>query len=158
MNDVTEYVSDGRELVFKPDIRITRGALESRVSTTPASVDVNICWKNPDSSILIYNSDATKQKIVNILSTLVGEEHFEPEWGSLLPLRLWEPSQQSLTLLLKRDIIDALRIHLEGIIYVYHGLCRIFPYPDQESYTVLLVYDELTSVNNPQYLLHPFRT
>lgn len=141
---------------YQPERRKTRGNLNTQDKAQPSSVDVNIEWKRRSNSILLYSTDATKQKILNVLNTLVGEEHFEPGWGSLLPLRLWEPSQRGLTLLLKGDIIDALRTHLRGIIYLYHGFCRVFPDPDGEGYMAIVVYDDLSTVNNPHYLLYPF--
>lgn len=69
--------------------------------------DVNSRFKLDDQALIVYDSRAINRQIDNILSTPLGSDDFEPEFGSMLPFRLFDPITPMVSFLLRSDTIDA---------------------------------------------------
>mgnify|MGYP000259125310 CR=1 FL=1 len=71
--------------------------------------DVNANFTRNKSDLIVYEETTINLQINNVLSTPIGSDEFEPEFGSLLPFRLQDTISNRLTGMLRNDTIEALR-------------------------------------------------
>lgn len=145
-------MSDVRESFF-PENNREPTAVERRVAGRRISyADVNAEYYPGNGHVLAIDSAAVKQKILNLLGTLVGEEHFEPLWGSDLPKRLFEPivtgdnwGQQPMHQLqfrIRSDTITAIDTFMRGEISLILPACRVAPLPEEDGFLVVVAFTE----------------
>lgn len=72
-------------------------------------VDINSEFGIDGKREILVEEDAIKAQIRNILSTPTGSEPFEPEYGSLLPYRLFEPINVANAWNIENDTVVAIR-------------------------------------------------
>lgn len=107
-------------------------------------VDVNSGYGQGNSVELVTEDKAIKSQIANILSTPIGSEPFEPEYGSLLPWRLFEPINQVTSWHIENDTIVAVGRWMGSRITVSRRDCLVRPIFDDpsgnEGYYIMLRY------------------
>ena len=88
----------------------------SQIATTVASTltrksnvlsDVSAFYGLSGNPIMAYDSDVAGGEIYNVMSTLEGDECFEPTYGCDLPLRLFEPMTPSVLSKCQNDVFQA---------------------------------------------------
>jgi phage baseplate assembly protein W len=77
--------------------------------------DINAFFGIASVSIMAYDSDAAGGEIFNLMSTLVGDEVFEPTLGSDLPLRVFEQISATLQMDVRQDVYFAGRDWLQHV-------------------------------------------
>lgn len=107
-------------------------------------LDVNKNYgEGGDQRSLLSEDDAIKGQIGSILSTPLGSEPFEPEFGSLLPWRIHEPINQMTAWLIENDTITAVSRWLVSRIKVARDQCFVRPLETEEGYAINLTYQVL---------------
>jgi phage baseplate assembly protein W len=81
-------------------------------------VDVNAYYGTVSGDPLATDAYAASGELYNVMSTLIGDEPFEPTFGSNLPLRVFEPITPGLDALLVQDTYVAGKAWLEPRIKV----------------------------------------
>jgi phage baseplate assembly protein W len=104
------------------------------------ALDLNAEFNGEDEPLVVSNQVALRQKIGNILGVLIGEEHFEPTFGSLIQFRLFDPVGDMTAFNIRFDTIDAIATFMSPDVQVNHSLCSVQPLPDGDGYAVDLVY------------------
>lgn len=123
-------------------LRYKTPELTSVVYTPIYYKDVNANYTLNDKGINVIDSDAIRQKLMNILSVIPGEEHFEPLWGSRIPYRLFEPINGRTAFLMEFDTVTAAHSFMSADIEVLHNQCSVTPMDDEDGYVIDLVYTE----------------
>lgn len=136
MVDTSDYVEN-------PMYRIKRRAPQTRSQDPIYRKDLNPNWTQDDQRLIIYESDAIKGDIQNTLFTVVGEEVFEPTFGSLLPYRLFESVSVRTAHLLESDTIDALTKFMKDDITINHAFTSIQPLDYDDGYQITIVYTDI---------------
>lgn len=75
---------------------------------TTRLVDINAFFGTYSGEVVAYNYDVISGEIFNVLTTRVGEETFEPRYGSLLPNRIFDPHDDITEQNMRMDIALAL--------------------------------------------------
>lgn len=127
-------------------VRVRR-AIPASLKSPPVLVDLNM---NMSESNLdkVSGVNLLHQQIENVLGTLVGQEHFEPQFGSNVPLRVFAPvagrgTAESMTFLLEADVLQALTRNMSDKIRVLHNQSSVTASVDGEGYIVEVVYVNL---------------
>ena len=138
-NSATEYGTGLDSPMFRTRVR----SLVAPVGTPIYHKDVNADWRIDGQPLTVLDTNATKRKIANTLIVLVGEEPFEPHYGSLITWRVFENITDRTSYLVEGDTIDALSNFMSDEITVNHQQCRVTPLYDDDGYFIQLVYQEL---------------
>jgi len=101
--------------------------------------DINTNFENSVPQTLVYAIEEINGLIINVLTTRIGEEWWEPLYGSNLPLRVFDPINDTTAWLLQHDIEDALATWVP-LITVDRSSSKIKPYPDLKLYDIQLAY------------------
>ena len=125
-----------------PMFRRAHRAPQTRIQQPIYRKDLNGNWTQDEKRLLVMENDAIKQKIQNVLYVLVGEEPFEPTFGSLVPYRLFEGVTDRIAFLLEGDTIGAVGTFMRDEVEVNHAQCAIEALSDDEGYQITLVYRE----------------
>lgn len=130
-----------------PVMRRESGKVGNRPSLQSVThyIDVNIDFDNAGDNILVVDSAAVRAKIMNVLGVILGEEPFEPTFGSLLPFRLFNPVNEDTAFRLEADVIGALMTQMASEITVYHGACRVAELPNGDGYSITVTYSPKNS-------------
>lgn len=135
-NSLDEVISDTGEAL-----------LTSVVQTAPKLTayhyrDINSNYTTGANDLIVYEEEAVNQQITNLLSTLLGSDHFEPTHGSLLEFRLWETISPKNAFLLRGDTIDAVGTWLSDRVEVIVSATRVSPVfgVEGEGYTIDMPY------------------
>lgn len=126
-----------------PMFRRAHRAPQTRVQQPVYRKDLNANWMMDENRLLVTENTALKQKIQNVLFVLVGEEPFEPTFGSLVPYRLFEGVTNRIAFLLEGDTVGAIGTFMKTEVEVNHSQCAIEALSDDEGYQITLVYREL---------------
>lgn len=107
--------------------------------------DLNNDYGETSTRIRLTGTDAIKAQIRNILSTPIGSEAFEPEFGSMLPFRLFEPITSLTSWQIENDTVSATSRWMRGRVNVNRSQCKAeaFEREDASGYYIRLVYDEI---------------
>jgi phage baseplate assembly protein W len=105
--------------------------------------DVNSEYSQDTNGIIVYDETAIRQKIMNLLGVVPGEEHFEPEWGSQLPYRLFEPVNQITAHWIEFDTIGAVNTFMSSEVSLLHNECVVEMLDDEEGYEIILAYQAI---------------
>ena len=101
-----------------------------KLSVLPATniyfVDINTEFDTQNPTLL-YEDSAIRSQIKNILSTPIGTEDFEPEYGSNLPFRLFEPITPVTSWLIENDTLIAVNRWMAGRISLSRNDCSVQP-------------------------------
>lgn len=125
-----------------PMFRRAHRAPQTRIQQPTYRKDLNGNWTQDENRLLVTENTAIKQKIQNVLFVLVGEEFFEPTFGSLVPLRLFEGVTDRIAFLLEGDTIGAVGTFMRDEVEVNHAQCSIEALSDDEGFKITLVYRE----------------
>ena len=107
-------------------------------------LDVNSRYgEDGNLKVLLSEDAAIKNQVNNILSTPLGSEPFEPEFGSLLPWRIMEPISAATAWLIETDTIAAVQRWMGNRILVDRSLCYVRPLETEEGYSIYLKYQIL---------------
>lgn len=114
-------------------------------STKVYFLDVNARLGEDSSDPLVAEDEAIKGQIRNILSTPLGSEPFEPEYGSMWPYRLFEPVTAFNAWNLENDTIVAVNRWMKGLIQLARQNCFVEQLPENgpqgvDGYYVRLTY------------------
>ena len=121
----------------------TPTSIERRPLGTPVFYkDLNINFTPGVNDLVVYNDRAIWHKIFNVLGILVGEEHFEPSWGSDLPLRLFEPVTDRTAYLVYSDSLIAIDRFMETEVSLIYSQSSVTPLDDGEGYNVVLAFEQ----------------
>lgn len=101
--------------------------------------DVNPDFMLDNNDIVITEHAALRARMRHILSTVKGTELFEPEFGSLLPLRLYEPISVIMGYMLESDTVVALNRWMFGDVIIGTNT-QIVPLMEEEGYRIELPY------------------
>jgi phage baseplate assembly protein W len=82
---------------------------QTLVPTTLPLTDISAFYSITGAPLMAYGADAIGGDIYNVLSTIVGDEVFEPTYGCDLPLRVFEPINARIELLCQQDVYFASR-------------------------------------------------
>lgn len=107
--------------------------------------DLNNDYGETSTRIRLTGTDAIKAQVRNILSTPIGSEAFEPEFGSMLPFRLFEPITSLTAWQIENDTVSAISRWMRGRINVNRSQCKAeaFEREDAAGYYIRLVYNEI---------------
>lgn len=134
-----DIVETGLPTLPLQDIEYLGVPHEPRVSF----LDVNPHYTNNQEPLLLRDEAAIRQKIRNVLATPVGSSYFEPEYGSMLPYRIFDPITSASAWLLRSDTAIALNRWLGGLISVDMARVSvevILGTPDSEGYEIYVPY------------------
>lgn len=87
---------------------------------------------------ILTEERALRAQCINILSTPLGSEPFEPEYGSLLPYRLFEPINQRTAWMIENDTIIALTRWMRGRLHIPREQCFVRPIENEDGYYIQL--------------------
>lgn len=127
-------------------LRTQHSNIRLPISSPVYHKDLNADWGGiGDSSgrLVVYNDEANRQKVRNILGIVKGEEHFEPDVGSLIPFRLFEPVNTDTAFEIEFDTIVAVDQQASDTLEVVHNLCTVEeldPSLDADGYLVTVSY------------------
>lgn len=106
--------------------------------------DLNADYVPSQDNLIVFDNLAVRNKIMNLLGVLVGEEHFEPTWGSDLQLRLFElgggPASDPTAFLIRGDTVDAVAKFMKSEVTLLHSQCSVTPLPARNGYDIILTY------------------
>jgi len=125
------------------DLPIQPGGLNRTKKLNIYYIDINSSYRQDQKGLIVYDEDAIKVQIANIMSTPLGSDHFEPTYGSNVPYRLQDPINERTSFLLRNDTIGALGKWMAGRITVNAALSTVRPIandPDAEGYEVKIYY------------------
>ena len=111
--------------------------------TSSRIIDVNPYYQSNQDRLLLRDTDAIKQKIRNILSTPIGSEYFEPEYGSMIPYRIHDPINDGTAWILRTDTVIALQRWMGNLITVDMAKVKVallYDTPDGEGYYIFIPY------------------
>jgi phage baseplate assembly protein W len=116
-------------------------------------VDLNNSYGESSDKIRLEGKDAIKAQIRNILSTPIGSEAFEPDYGSLLPFRLFETVSSITAWQIENDVILAVSRWMAGRISVNRSRCKAEPFESNgiAGYQIRLVYSEIQTGEVSEY-------
>lgn len=126
-----------------PGFRRRHYPLQGRSPTAIYHSDVNAEWQVDNQPLILKNVQATRAKIVNVFTVLLGEEHHASEFGSLIQLRLMEGITTRIAALIRVDTIIALREQLSDEISLLANECAVRELTENEGgdgYAVDIVY------------------
>lgn len=128
-------------------------------STKLYFIDVNPDFGSDGKDELVYENDAIKVQIRNILSTPTGSEQFEPEYGSLLPWRLFEPINARTAWQIENDTLIAVNRWMAGRIKLTRQQCYVRPLDEGigDGYYISLVYTILRTKVLAEYKFSVYR-
>lgn len=108
-------------------------------------IDLNNDYGESSTELRLVGKDTIKAQIRNILSTPLGSEAFEPEYGSLLPFRLFEPLTEFTAWQIENDTVSAVTRWMASRINVHRSQCsaQAFEREDASGYYIKLVYSEI---------------
>ncbi len=109
-----------------------------RVVASPL-VDLNTNYGENTSQLLSYGVGVINDEILNVLTTQVGEEQEEPEYGSKVPVRVFDPITNLTCWKLEHDVSDALGRWVPQIV-VNQALTRVTPLPAQRLFDFTITY------------------
>ncbi len=104
--------------------------------------DINILFSASRSDFIVYDNDAVKIMIANVLFTVPGERVFEPEFGSNLPFLLHEPMNDITAWRIENATYLALKRWIPYILMDRRN-SKVVPNYDQGTYYCSLTYFEL---------------
>ena len=110
--------------------------------------DINPDYTLDRSDVILTDVRAVQAQIRHVLSTIKGTEYFEPEFGSLFPLLLFEPISNITAFRLETETIVALSIWMGSVINVAANVI-IEPLADEEGYLLDIPY--VIRSNNTAY-------
>lgn len=102
-------------------------------------VDVNSLLGINGKGILVYGADAVNNSIHNILACLLGTRGYRPQYGSLLPLYLWEHVHPGNAQRIKIAMIQAIE-NYEPDVLLDLGRTTVTPLPNGDGYDVVVTY------------------
>lgn len=105
--------------------------------------DLNSRFGIDDQPLIVQDYRAINRQFDIILSTPLGSEEFEPDFGSMLPFRLFDPITPISSYLIRNDTIDALNKWLGSKITLDLATSSveiINDNPDYEGYVVNMIY------------------
>lgn len=109
-------------------------------------IDVNSSFGESNDELVIEDA-AIKKQIINILSTPLSSDDFEPEYGSNLPFRLLDPVLPSTAWMIENDTIESVNRWMAKRISLARGDCYVQPLDvgqgDIEGYYIRLKYSIL---------------
>lgn len=126
------------EIGTSPDIR--RG-----VGRIVFYLDANTDFTLDGQDWLITDDVAVNNQIANLLLTVIGSDHFEPEFGSAIPELLWDPTDDVTAWRMETAAFNAIKRWMSSRIRLNHGLCKITTLMDMDGFNVSLAY---TIINN----------
>lgn len=91
-------------------------------------------------SALVYNVTVVELEIMNLFTTLIGEVEFEPELGSTLPGRLFDPRDDTTAFALEHDLYLALNRWMSERIYIRQEDIVVDYAQDWRGFKVYLTY------------------
>lgn len=94
-------------------------------STKVYFVDVNSDFSLNGKPEIITEDDAIRAQIRNILSTPLGSEHMEPEYGSMLPFRLFDPITAMTAYIIEGDTLTAVNRWMRNKITLSRQSCYV---------------------------------
>jgi len=97
--------------------------------------------------IIVTETTAVQAQMRHLLSTLRGTEPFEPYFGSLLPLRLYQPITKVMGFMLETDTIIAISTWMASMVRVAANV-KFEPLTDEDGYRIEIPYVLLES-NTP---------
>jgi phage baseplate assembly protein W len=92
---------------------------------------------------LISKHPRIRQMIYNVLTTLIGEDHFEPTFGSNLPLLLFDAMDGRTTFAAESNSIEALTRCMRDRINVLHNMCTVDVSEEGEGYIISIAYQDI---------------
>ena len=128
------------------DIPIVPGGLNRTKKLNTYYIDINSEYSVNQKGLIVYDTDAIKNQISNILATPLGSDHFEPTFGSNLPYRLYDPITSGTAFLIYNDTIGAVSRWMGDRIAVNQALTIVRPMdndPDSEGYEIRMPYQIL---------------
>ncbi len=72
-------------------------------------VGINAYYGLSSDQIIVTDYDVITSEIYNVLTTVIGEEEWEPTYGSAIPNRLFDPVDNITAMTIKTDLYLALR-------------------------------------------------
>lgn len=127
-------------------LRVKHSNIRLPIASPVFHKDVNADWGGVGDNaqrLTVFNDDANRQKVRNILGIVKGEEHFEPDVGSMIPFRLFEPVNADTAFEIEFDTILAVDQQANDTLEVIHNLCSVNeldPSVDAEGYQVTVTY------------------
>ena len=82
----------------------------------PRLVDVNAFYGIGSGSILATDLSAIDGEIYNLLTTLVGSDEFEPEFGAQFLTRVFDPTDSTTASTIKFDVYLAVKRWIPGVV------------------------------------------
>ncbi len=124
------------------------------MSFTPIYSDLN--QKDPKKDLLIYDVNSVLQQITNVLSTHKGDRFFNPEFGTDDDSVLFEIMDDVTTFQMESRIIVPVERWIP-IVSLDFGLTKVSPDPDQNRYTVQIVF-KIPSLNDTLLSYNGYKT
>lgn len=106
-------------------------------STKPVYIDVNMMFGRNSYPELVYNEDAIRGSIFNLLTTPIGSRAFNPEYGSRLYHLLQEPKDAMTAKALFISVMQAIS-RWEPRVEVIQAQSSVFP--TQDGFQINLSY------------------
>lgn len=128
------------------DLPIITGGLARVTKLNIYYIDVNVNYTVDQKGLIVYDTDAIKNQMSNVLATPIGSDHFEPTYGSNLPYRLYDPITAGTAFLIYSDTISALQKWMGNRILINQALAFVRPIdndPDSEGYEIRMPYQIL---------------
>ena len=118
------------------------------LNSTIYYLDMNTQYQIDGQDILLENVKAINNQIFNILTTVPGERIFEPEFGSDLPLLLFEPIDDITAWQMETAIYQALE-RWQPRIQVIYNATSVVANPDLQSFDCTIAYQvRLKNITN----------
>lgn len=101
--------------------------------------DINPDFTLNNDDIILTEHKAVQAQMRHVLSTVLGSESFDPFFGSMFPLRLYEPISAITGYTLELDTYVAINRCMGGVVSVYPNV-SIVPLTQEDGYQVDLPY------------------
>ena len=105
--------------------------------------DLNTFYYSQSPIILVQDLDIINGEIYNVATTKIGEEWWEPTYGSNIPNRIFDPMNNVTAWHLEHDLHDALILWVPQII-INQALTRAVPRFSERCYDLTVVYSVVT--------------
>lgn len=123
------------------EIRPNKKAVIPSKKITFRDLNCDYLLNHSQNKLMLDNNLAVRNQIKNLLSTTVGTEDFEPNYGSNIPYRIMEPISKFTAHLLKMDTIIAIQDWMSDRVRVHMSGAAVVPLASEDGYNINLPYN-----------------
>jgi phage baseplate assembly protein W len=109
------------------------------IQNQPLLLDLNNSYGGTSDQLIIAQVEAVIGEIDNVMSTRIGEEWWEPTYGSNIPNRVFDPINATTAWLLSHDLQDALARWVPQV-QIDTSKSSVVPFPDLRAYVVTISF------------------